>query len=223
MALAAVTLGGPARAAAQGTVLSAALSADITAADGSARVRIDYALESDARTVDVELLGFGAATADELVVLGTLGGPLPLHVASGTRKAADLSLPSAGTDGVTRLSLAYHVPRAVERSSGRLRVRVPVASVSLPPPAGVGRDVFTAEVRLPEGWSVTEGFPSGLARREDGAYAVALAVVPAVVTFRGRSDGRRPPGVPLLLSGLAGLIVLGAGLAGWRHLRSIAA
>jgi hypothetical protein len=67
VALAAVTLGGPARAAAQGTVLSAALSADITAADGSARVRIDYALESDARTVDVELLGFGAATADELV------------------------------------------------------------------------------------------------------------------------------------------------------------
>jgi hypothetical protein len=76
---------------------------------------------------------------------------------------------------------------------------------------------------LPEGWSVTEGFPSGLARREDGAYAVALAVVPAVVTFRGRSDDRRPPGVPLLLSGLAGLILLGAGLAGWRHLRSIAA
>ena len=206
----------------QGAVRSAALSADLTAADGSAQVRIDYVLEGEASVADVELLGFADATAEELVVDGR-SSVLRLGTVSGRRRAAELSLTAPDADGARRLSLRYEVTGAVEHDEGRVRVRIPVASVSFPPAADAPGTVFSASLRLPSGWSVTEAFPSGLTRVAESSYEVGLAVVPAVVAFRARNDGRRVPGVPAVLSGVAGVILLGLGLAGWRHLRSVAA
>jgi len=185
-------------------------------------VRIDYVLEGEASVADVELLGFADATAEELVVDGR-SSVLRLGTVSGRRRAAELSLTAPDADGARRLSLRYEVTGAVEHDEGRVRVRIPVASVSFPPAADAPGTVFSASLRLPSGWSVTEAFPSGLTRVAESSYEVGLAVVPAVVAFRARNDGRRVPGVPAVLSGVAGVILLGLGLAGWRHLRSVAA
>ena len=56
--------------------------------------------------------------------------------------------------------------------------------------------------------------------RELAGFAlIVLAVVPAVLSFRARSDGRWRPGLPALLDVAAVLLITAFSVFGWRHLR----
>jgi hypothetical protein len=99
-------------------------------------------------------------------------------------------------------------------------VHVPVLNVALPPEAA-SPGLFHAELRLPSGWRVAEGFPTGLRAAEAAdVWTVELAVVPAVVSLRARTDGRWRPALKDLLDVAALVLVAGFSLMGWRHLRA---
>ncbi len=117
------------------------------------------------------------------------------------------------------VATSYAVTGAVTEEGARVRGHIPVLSVDLPPEAATP-GLFRAELRLPPDWRVAEGFPTGLdATGTPGVYAVDLAVVPAVLSFRARSDGRWRPGLPALLDVAAVLLVAAFSVVGWRHLR----
>jgi hypothetical protein len=211
---------GATSAAAQGVVRAARLTVDVARSDVSVRAEYELALEGDAGFVEVELLEHEGAT--NIVVLGPGGGPLDLRTASGTRRTGTVDLASAAVGGAAAggaasLTFRYDVPGAVRLEGGAVLVRVPVLSVSLPPAADAG-DVFSATVRVPEGWTVSEGFPSGLRGDGLGGYTTTLPVVPSMVSVRGRSDGTWRPSVNLIVEILAGTFLLGFALLGWRHL-----
>ena len=122
--------------------------------------------------------------------------------------------------GVGVVELSYRVDAAVVDEAGHLSARIPVLTG---PPAVAGADgSFTARLRLPEGWIVSEGFPSGLRLDGDGSWSVGLQVTPSMVGFRGRSDGTWRPSVPLVVDLLTVLILLGFSAVGWRHLSGVA-
>lgn len=214
------------------SVVSAELEADVSATDGSARVRLRYELSGTPlgaplpldRLIDFELLGFGEARVDDVMVRMTGSDEehrVVLRPASGSLETAVVRPPAEVGARTLRLDVSYRVVSAVVGTSD-LRGRVPV--LTGPPvlvdPAGPG---FRARLEVPREWALTEAFPSRLRRSEDGVYEVTLAVVPAVVGFRARADGTWRPGVPLLVDALA-LALLGAFAAfGWRHLRRVAA
>jgi hypothetical protein len=193
---------------------------DVAPSDVSVRAEYELALEGDAGFVEVELLEHEGAT--DIEVLGPGARPLDLRTASGTRRTGTVDLAyvavgGAAAGGSASLTFRYDVRGAVRLEGGAFLVRVPVLSVSLPPAADPD-DVFSATVRVPEGWTVSEGFPSGLRGDGPGGYATTLPVVPSMVTVRGRSDGAWRPGVNLIVEILAGASLLGFAFLGWRHL-----
>jgi hypothetical protein len=171
--------------------------------------------------VGATVLDFGSARVSDLRTDD--GRRLSLMQGAGVSRGVVLPLGSPDAQGFVRIVTEYDVPGAVSVEGGSLRVHVPVLTVDRPP-GEAGPDVFAAELRVPPEWSITEGFPSGLAAgAEAGVYGVGLPVVPAVVSFRGRSDGAWRPGLSLALEVLAGAVLLGFSLTGWRHLRGAAA
>ena len=216
----------PPAARAQGAVRSVALEAEVDPTDAAARVRVRYELAVSAGEVVVpfELLGFGEATADGFVVQGTPGA-VALAPVSGSRRTARVALAGEAV-GTRVVEAAYRVAGAVRREDGAVRVEIPVLSVAWPPETSLPGH-FTAQVRVPPGWRIVEGFPSGLTPSEEpgaaGAYVVDLSVTPSVVSLRGRDDGAWRPGLPLVLDTLVLLAVLGCGWLGWLHLRGVAA
>lgn len=211
---------GATSAAAQGVVRAARLTVEVGPSAVSVRAEYELALEGDAGSVEVELLEHAGAT--DIEILGPGGRPLDLRTASGTRRTGTVDLASAAVGGAAvggaaSLTFRYDVPGAVRLEGGAVLVRVPVLSVSLPPAADAV-DVFSATVRVPEGWTVSEGFPSGLRGDGLGGYTTTLPVVPAMVSVRGRSDGVWRPGVNLIVEILAGAFLLGFAFLGWRHL-----
>jgi hypothetical protein len=210
----------PGAALAQGVVESAHLSAEFSAQDRTALVRIEYRLSLEAPIdVDVQVLGFADATVSEFEIDG-IGGATELVTLSGSRRSATIPASSLLTADVVRLT--YLVRNAVEDDEGALHARIPVLSVSLPPTEAVS-DLFSAELSVPPDWAVSEGFPTGLRRLEDGTYGTTLAVVPALVSVRARADGVWRPGLPLGLDLLAMVVLLAFGYQGWIHLRKVAA
>lgn len=203
---------------------SARLTTEISAGGTDAEVRIEYTVargRQDADPVRVELLGFGPAAVDSVGVEAD-GRAIRLAPEAGSMRAGTFTLPPARTDAEeVRVSLAYRVAGAVERSGPDVRVRVPVLVLDLPPAPG-GGPVFHGSVRLPDTWSVSGAFPTGLASDGEGSWEVDLPVVPALVSLRGRSDGAWRPGLPQALDALALVLLLGFGLVGWRHLRELA-
>ena len=123
-------------------------------------------------------------------------------------------------DGVGVVELSYRVDGAVVDEGGRLRAWIPV--LTGPPAAAGAEGGFTARLRLPEGWMVSEGFPSGLRPDDDGSWSVGLQVAPSMVGFRGRSDGRWRPSLPLMVDLLTVLVLCGFSTVGWRHLSGVA-
>lgn len=212
-------------------VRAARLTAEVGADGTDADVRVEYVLSGTDAAVEslpLEVLGVGPASVDSVRVEGAgrvagPGGAIPLAPGSGSMRAATLprSALALAADGAT-VTLTYRVTGAVERSGAAVRIRLPVLVVDLPPEQG-GGPVFHASVRIPEGWSVSGGFPSGLAGTAEGAWETDLAVVPALVSLRGRSDGAWRPGLPEVLDVLALVVIFGFGLVGWRHLRDVAA
>jgi hypothetical protein len=68
---------------------------------------------------------------------------------------------------------------------------------------------------------VAEAFPTGLRPTDTpDVWAVELAVVPAVLSLRARTDGRWRPGLPALLDVAAVLVVVAFSVVGLRHLRA---
>jgi hypothetical protein len=216
------TLLAPVAVAAQPFVRSARVTIDLTAAEGSASVLVEYALEGARAggSVSIELLGFDEAFTDEVEVVG--GDRIVLWPATGSRRSATVTLPNELGPGPVRMGFAYRIEAAVRRAGERFHARVPVLTIAAPPVAGVG-DVFAADVRLPEGWTVADAFPSGLAARDPGQLEATLQVVPSVVRVRGRTDGGWRPGLGLALDVLALLIVGGVIVAGHRHMRRMIA
>lgn len=206
-------------------VVSARMVADLTAADGGADVIMHYVVRAAdggplplSTPIEIDVLGFGDADVPRVTVWGTT--PVDLWETVGTHRAAAIEPPASAADEALLLELSYRVENAVERDSGALRARIPVVSGPTAP-APDGR--FEARVLLPPGWQLREGFPSGLrAAGAEGVWRVTLPVVPAMVGFRGRSDGKVGPGVPLMIDLLTLGLLFGFAFVGWRHLRGVA-
>lgn len=218
----------PAQAPAPGwATLSAELEVDMTAGDGSALVDVRYALGASEpgapppldTPIDLELLGFGEATADHVEVVGER---VVLWPTAGSRRAAVIRAPEQLDGDTLVLAFSYRVERAALASGDvELAAHVPI----LAGPAvltDAGGPAFTARLSVPERWALSEGFPSGLRESSAGVYHVTLPVVPAVVSFRARTDGSWRPGFPLLVDVLTILILTAFAGFGWRHLRSVA-
>lgn len=204
--------------AAQGSVHSATFHADLLAEQGQARVTVDFTLRGlePGAMVPVSLLDFGAARATQLRV-GSEGRTTEFTQGPGAARSALLPVDIAA-DGESHLTVRYLVP--VPMGDGALVVHMPVVTVDLPPEQA-RPGLFAAQVQLPPTWAVTEGFPTGLsASGEAGTLDVVLQVVPSVVSFRARADGRWRPGLPFLLDLVALGTLVGFSLFGWRHLRA---
>jgi len=217
-------------------VASARMEADLRAGDGGAEVRIQYVFVGTTsgaplpldRPIPIELLGFADATAVEVFV--GAGAAIALRPTVGSHREAVISPRDvfAGDalggnptpNGTLSVDLSYRVERAVEVDGARLRGRIPAVTGPTPSPDGSG---FHVTLLLPDDWVVADGFPSGLRRAPSGAYEVSLPVVPAMVGFRARSDGRWRPGLPLVIDLLTLVLLTGFAAFGWRHLRSVAA
>lgn len=207
-------------AAAQATVHAASFEADLRGAE--ARVTVIYELRGvvDGTAVAVSLLDFGAATATDLRV-GRAGTALALPEVRGAARAGTLEV-DTGPDGAARVELSYAVPLpdGGERS---VVAHLPVATLDLQPERA-RPDLFQAELVVPEGWRVTEGFPTAMYPAAGvGRLQASLQVVPSVVTVRARTDGRARPGLLLLLDLVALAGLLGFSALGWRHLSARAA
>lgn len=209
--------------AAEWSLVSTRMAADLTADDGSAVIRMDYFLEGGrpGASIPVQMLGFDAATTDEMNVDGR--GPIVLWPASGSLRVATVLAPATATSEGFSLSLEYRIERAVEADDGALSARLPVVVVRLPASEDGVDDRFQASILLPPSWTVTESFPSGLRPGDGAEQEVSLAVVPSVLRFRGRTDGKWRPGFPFLVDLFTGAFLFGFGVLGWRHLRSLAA
>lgn len=202
------------------------LDADLSAGGGAADVVVRFELSalgdgplSLSRPLRVEVLTFGDATVDRFVT--SSGDSVEFQPTHGTHSAASVRIPeSSMVDGVGVVELSYRVDGAVVDEGGRLRARIPV--LTGPPAAAGAEGGFTARLRLPEGWMVSEGFPSGLRPDDDGSWSVGLQVAPSMVGFRGRSDGRWRPSLPLVVDLLTVLVLCGFSTVGWRHLSGVA-
>jgi hypothetical protein len=218
------------------------MEADLSAGDGSASVRVAWVLipwpeGSPApmdRPVPIELLGFGPATA-EAVVLDD-GRTLRLEPDGGTHRSAVLRPAVDAARGPLEVVFSYRVASAAQLEDASVRARIPVltgplmadvdrraAAAETGGEGSVGSPAFAARVRLPEAWTVADGFPSGLRRAEDGSYTVSLPVPPAMVGFRARTDGVWHPGLPFFIDVLTITVLIGFAVVGWRHLSSVAA
>lgn len=209
----------PSLGAGQGSVHSAKMEADLAAEPGMAHIRIEYEVDGVAPggEVPVSLVDFGTIRVEGFRI-GVEGIPALLGEEYGAVRRGSWAV-EAGTDGRALLRVAYRVPVSDADASGPFTVHLPVVNVGLVP-EGARPGLFEAEVKVPGAWSVTEGFPTGLAAAPDaGVYGVALAVVPSVVTLRGRADGRGSFGLPLILDLFAGVVLLITAAVGWRHLR----
>lgn len=210
---------------AESTVRSAHLMA-LVEADGTVRVSLEYGLDPmGADEVPIVLLGFGDATVDVVHVLGG-DSSIVMWPASGSRRAAAIAADLPRSVEGDRMVLRYRVENALSFDGETVRGHVPVAAVDWKPVQGGGAEdgpVFTAEVALPPEWVLTESFPTGL-KAADGetAHRVTLPAVPAVVSFRARTDGRWRPGFPLAIDLIALLIFVSFSFVGWRHLSRIA-
>jgi hypothetical protein len=171
--------------------------------------------------IPATVLDFGQSAVTNLR-FGESRSPAPLRALTGVARTAEVGVEPSSSPGTGRVVVHYEVASPVTSEGADLRAHIPVLSLYRPP-TQPGPGVFSAELRLPPEWSVAEGFPTGLsATGEPGVYSVELSVVPAVVSFRGRSDGRWRPGLPLGLEVLAGIAMVGFALYGWRHLRRVA-
>jgi hypothetical protein len=203
----------------RGTVHTASLDADFTVAPGFAHIRIDYELNGlePGDLVPVSVLDFGDARAQDFLV-GASGAPASLAETHGAARRGAWPV-EVGADGRTLLRVEYRVPRTGEDGGGRIVSHLPLVSVDRAPEAA-RTGLFQGRVRVPAEWAVTEGFPTGLALGDEpDVYAVALSVVPSVVTLRARADGRWGLALPLVLDLVALGVLLVTAVAGWRHMR----
>lgn len=171
------------------------------------------------RPIPFELLGFAGALVERFTVSD--GRTVELWPTRGSHRAAALQPPFEVRDSILELDVSYVVDGAIRHDGGPLTARIPL----LVGPPGTTADVagaFEAALTLPLEWVVSEGFPSGLRQDAGGAWRVSLQTPPAMIGFRGRSDGVARPGVPFLVDLVTLVILLAFSFVGWRHLSSVA-
>lgn len=233
---------------------------DMRAGDGSADVVVRYRLGSaeeggdlpSTEPVTLELLGYGDATAGEIVLRRpdrSSAEQIVLWPTVGSHRVAVVEPPHELDGGTLTLTVSYRVENAIEGPgsegtdglsapagrdgavaregadsglAGMIHARIPVLT-GPPVRAESGGEAFQARLTVPGGWAVTEGFPSGLREVGDGAHVVSLTVAPSVVGFRASTDGRWRPGLPFLVDVLTVVILASFLGVGWRHLRRMAA
>ena len=214
------------------STLQSQIAIDVSSGDGGAEVSIRYELgarESGAplpleSPIGLGLLGFADATTDEIRVGGRR---VALWPTVGSHRAAVIQAPAPERgDSTVWVYIAYRIDRAlVDEGAGdgvALRARVPIVAGPAVR-ADAGPSAFAGQVTVPRGWVLTESFPSGVRPVSETVYAVSLPVVPALVSFRARTDGVWRPGFPLLIDVLTVLILATFAGFGWRHLRRVAA
>jgi hypothetical protein len=183
-------------------------------------VRVEYQLNGvgPGDEVPVSVLDFGDAVAGGFRVGGS-AVVMELPARHGAARTGSWPV-EAGPAGWAVLSVAYQVPLRGDAGDGRIVAHLPVLVVERAPEAA-RPGLFHGSVRVPVAWTVTEGFPTGLAYGgEAGRYDVELSVVPSVVTLRARSDGRVGLALPLVLDLVALAALLATAVAGWRHMRA---
>lgn len=209
-------------------VLSARMTADLTAGDGGALVTMTYEFGAAAsddplpveRSIPLELLGFGDATAADFLRDGS--ERVVLWPTVGSHRAATLRPPFGTVGDVLTVELSYRIDAAAETVGDRVLGRVPILT-GPPPRTGGTTGGFEATLLLPEGWEPHELFPTGMRLQPDGSYAVSLPVVPALLSFRSAPGGGWTPGLPLVLDVLTLLVLVTFAGFGWQHMRSITA
>lgn len=228
------------------STLSQQVEVDMRAGDGGADVVVRYRLGSaeeggdlpSTEPVTFELLGFGDATAGEIVVGRPDRSPaerVVLWPTVGSHRVAVVEPPHELDGRTLTLTVSYRVENAIEGLgadgggegaggdlAGMIHARIPVLT-GPPVRAESGGVAFEARLTVPGAWRVTEGFPSGLQEVGDGAHSVSLTVAPSIVGFRASTDGRWRPGLPFLMDVLTVLILASFLGVGWRHLRRMAA
>ena len=212
--LVAVALPGEGRG--QGTVHATSLQVRIQDDGAVAAIQLRHAIRGVAPgdTVTLSLLDFPGGVAEEVQADGRA---VDFTVTQGAARRATVALGALG-EGEAGVTLVYAVRLPVGGRGGSRVIHLPLPTVDLPPEAARA-GLFKASVEVPEGWKVTEGFPTGLKTGTDPrVLGVELQVVPSVVTLRARTDGRGGVGLPLVLDAiaLAGLALFS--LLGWRFL-----
>lgn len=224
----------------QSTIRGAILEADLIQGPGPIPVTLELDVRPDSEAVDLPLTLLtpedtrlsdlrasweGGDLSLRVLQLrphywtGTVRLPVPTETpATGDSGAEARSLEPASRSPVT-LRIAYRVDGGWE---GGRRIVVPV-----PAPTWVPEDphpgTFRARVRVPEGLTVTESFPTSVVARPDGAeggtYEVALQGMPSMLVLRV-AQGEAPA---LTLEGVLDVLVVMVlvlmGLAGLRYLR----
>lgn len=200
---------------AQSSVVGSTLEARVDPS-GETRVSLTVLVEGVAAgdSVPVTLLDFGQASAEDLRAGPDQAG-VTLPVRTGAARRGYLTV-EEGDGGRGRLSVSYRVSAPGETGTD-VRIHVPVLTVDLPP-REAQPGLFRATVVVPDGWVVTEGFPTTLAAGGGPELGVELQVVPSLVSLRARRDGRWGLGLPLLLDVVAVAGLLSFSVAGWRHL-----
>jgi hypothetical protein len=124
--------------------------------------------------------------------------------------------------GKTPLSIdvEYRVPDAIEaRAESGIAVRVPIVILGDPSP-GNDPERFRAVVENLGDLRITESFPTGFVRSENGnGYEVELPIVPAFLTLRVQREGTLLT-VPRLVDFGTLALLAGLGALGLRRLRA---
>ena len=214
-------------------VLTAELVAIVTPPRAAVEMAISYRLKTGGSTeIPLAILALGASRATELTV-DCQGKRLELRPSSSSnprRQMLEIVLPQAlAAQQELELELRYIVDRGLfGEMDGPLAASLPVAAV-LWPPATEAAEAFRAEVRLPDGWSLYDPFPSGLRRLVSDLEAdlsvrlpvqtwqASLPVVPSMLRFRARR-GAAPWLSPDRVADLSSVALLLALLlfGGWR-------
>lgn len=192
-----LAVAGPALAQDAPTLEAARLAVDLTDDGSGPTVDATYAVTAAAGTdtISVRMMAFEGAHAR--AVEATVDGR-PAELTPGEVRARGtvflLEVPrSVPRDGPVDIRLRYRVDRPVAAGDGRFDMVVPLALPDAPP-TGAPEDFFTADVRLPAGYAVTETFPTvprDVETDADGTrHRIALQVAPAMLRWRGRIGGR---------------------------------
>ncbi len=151
--------------------------------DGSREMPIGLLQMEDAVIEDVR--AYDAAGQDLPVTLEDTG----LGKLAGTVELAALQ----GQGEAVEVSVSYRVSPALKADRTGAVVNIPIIATSWPPSNAVP-GVFISEVRLPDGYSYVDGFPSGAKVVEDQSVTIVrhdLQVVPAFVRLQ-LTSGKKP-------------------------------
>ncbi len=199
-------------------------SLDATVAGADARVRLVWRAAEPVPSTNLSgLLWPGQAVTDFERMGSSPGALIREDVGPLAFEREGPALLRWRVDAATRdsLVLVYTVRGALSREGGLARLRIPVMVPAGDPPP-TRPDLFRARVELPAGVSVRGGFPSGLeAGVEDGSPVVqaSLAVLPRSIDLDLVEGSLGPLGRTTPLEAVALVLILVAGLWGWRRLQ----